>query len=149
MSASGRTCASRTWTRWRTRNRCRRRRRWYRCRSCRPPARNRPSPRRAAMFDVLLLIPLLPLLGSVTFVLLYAFWEGVGVCSYLLIGFWFTRPAAAAAARKAFLVTRIGDAAMFLGILAIWALFTRQQPGGLAPLNSFVFQDVFAAAHNQ
>jgi NADH-quinone oxidoreductase subunit L len=54
------------------------------------------------------------------FLLLYAFWEGVGLCSYLLIGFWFTRPAAAAAARKAFLVTRIGDVGFFIGILAIW-----------------------------
>ena len=40
------------------------------------------------------------------FILLYACWEGVGLCSYLLIGFWFTKPSAAAAARKAFLVTR-------------------------------------------
>jgi NADH-quinone oxidoreductase subunit L len=54
------------------------------------------------------------------FLLLYAFWEGVGLCSYLLIGFWFTKPAAAAAARKAFLVTRIGDLGFFIGILAIW-----------------------------
>jgi NADH-quinone oxidoreductase subunit L len=54
------------------------------------------------------------------FILLYAFWEGVGLCSYLLIGFWFTRPAAAAAARKAFLVTRIGDVGFFLGILLLF-----------------------------
>ncbi len=39
------------------------------------------------------------------FLLLYVFWEGVGLCSYLLVGFWFAKPAAAAAARKAFLVT--------------------------------------------
>ena len=51
---------------------------------------------------------------------LYAGWEGVGLCSYLLIGFWFTRPAAADAARKAFLVTRIGDVGLFLGILLLW-----------------------------
>ena len=54
------------------------------------------------------------------FILLYAFWEGVGLCSYLLIGFWFARPAAAAAARKAFLVTRLGDIGLFLGILLLW-----------------------------
>ena len=54
------------------------------------------------------------------FVLLYAGWEGVGLCSYLLIGFWFTKPSAAAAARKAFLVTRIGDVGLFLGILLLW-----------------------------
>ncbi len=55
------------------------------------------------------------------FILLYVFWEGVGLCSYLLIGFWFTRPSAAAAARKAFLVTRLGDIGLFLGILLLWA----------------------------
>jgi NADH-quinone oxidoreductase subunit L len=52
--------------------------------------------------------------------LLYAGWEGVGLCSYLLIGFWFEKPAAAAAARKAFLMTRIGDAGMILGIFLLW-----------------------------
>jgi NADH-quinone oxidoreductase subunit L len=55
------------------------------------------------------------------FLLLYAFWEGVGVCSYLLIDFWFTKPSAADAARKAFLVTRLGDIGLFLGILLLWA----------------------------
>ena len=52
--------------------------------------------------------------------ILYAGWEGVGLCSYLLIGFWFTKPSAADAARKAFLVTRIGDVGLFLGILLLW-----------------------------
>jgi NADH-quinone oxidoreductase subunit L len=52
--------------------------------------------------------------------LLYAFWEGVGLCSYLLIGFWFAKPAAANAARKAFLVTRLGDLGFLLGILLLW-----------------------------
>jgi NADH-quinone oxidoreductase subunit L len=55
------------------------------------------------------------------FIVLYACWEGVGLCSYLLIGFWFARPSAAAAARKAFLVTRMGDIGLFLGILVLWA----------------------------
>ncbi len=54
------------------------------------------------------------------FLVLYAFWEGVGLCSYLLIGFWFTRPAAAAAARKAFLVTRLGDLGFIIGIIVLW-----------------------------
>jgi NADH-quinone oxidoreductase subunit L len=62
------------------------------------------------------------------FILLYAFWEGVGLCSYLLIGFWFTHPPAAAAARKAFLVTRIGDVGLFIGILLLW-LNVRNYPG--------------------
>jgi NADH-quinone oxidoreductase subunit L len=57
------------------------------------------------------------------FLLLYAFWEGVGLCSYLLIGFWFTKPSAAAAARKAFLVTRLGDLGFLLGIITLWAGF--------------------------
>jgi NADH-quinone oxidoreductase subunit L len=54
------------------------------------------------------------------FVLLYACWEGVGLCSYLLIGFWFAKPSAAIAARKAFLVTRLGDIGLFIGILILW-----------------------------
>jgi proton-translocating NADH-quinone oxidoreductase chain L len=58
------------------------------------------------------------------FLLLYAFWEGVGLCSYLLIGFWFTKPLAAAAARKAFLVTRLGDVGFLLGIFLLWYLNT-------------------------
>ena len=48
--------------------------------------------------------------------LLYLGWEGVGLCSYLLIGFWYTDPANGAAAQKAFIVTRIGDTAMALGL---------------------------------
>lgn len=48
---------------------------------------------------------------------MYIFWEMVGVCSYLLIGFWFTRPAAASAAVKAFLMNRVGDFGLLLGIL--------------------------------
>jgi NADH-quinone oxidoreductase subunit L len=54
------------------------------------------------------------------FLILYLGWEGVGLCSYLLIGFWFDRPSAASAAKKAFITTRIGDAAMLLGIVLIW-----------------------------
>jgi NADH-quinone oxidoreductase subunit L len=54
------------------------------------------------------------------FIVLYGCWEGVGLCSYLLIGYWFTRPSAANAARKAFLVTRLGDIGLFIGILTLW-----------------------------
>ena len=54
------------------------------------------------------------------YLLLYLGWEGVGLCSYLLIGFWYERPAASSAAKKAFVTTRIGDAAMLLGIVLIW-----------------------------
>ena len=51
--------------------------------------------------------------------LLYVGWEGVGLCSYLLIGFWFERPAAAGAAKKAFIVNRVGDFAFLLGIFVL------------------------------
>ncbi len=57
------------------------------------------------------------------FVLLYVFWEGVGLCSYLLIGFWFEKPAAAAAGMKAFLVTRVGDCGFALGVFLLWTTF--------------------------
>jgi NADH-quinone oxidoreductase subunit L len=53
--------------------------------------------------------------------LLFMCWELVGVASYLLIGFWYQKPAAAAAARKAFLTTRIGDLGFFLGLLWLYA----------------------------
>jgi NADH-quinone oxidoreductase subunit L len=52
-------------------------------------------------------------------VLMFVGWEGVGLCSYLLIGFWFERPAAAAAGVKAFIVNRVGDAAFLVGLLMI------------------------------
>jgi len=51
---------------------------------------------------------------------LYVFWELVGLCSYLLIGFWYHRPAAAAAAKKAFIVTRLGDFGFLLAILYLF-----------------------------
>ena len=53
-------------------------------------------------------------------VLLFVFWELVGLASYLLIGFWIERPSAAAAAKKAFITTRIGDMGFFLGILWLY-----------------------------
>ena len=52
-------------------------------------------------------------------VLMYVGWEGVGLCSYLLIGFWFEKPSASNAAKKAFLVNRIGDFAFLLGIFLL------------------------------
>ncbi len=56
------------------------------------------------------------------FLLLVGFWEGVGLCSYLLVGYYFDKPSAAAAARKAFLVTRIGDTGFLLGIFLLWKM---------------------------
>jgi NADH-quinone oxidoreductase subunit L len=80
------------------------------------------------------------------FLVLYAFWEGVGLCSYLLIGFWFTKPAAAAAARKAFLVTRLGDIGLFIGIILLWLNFGQDpgQPG----IHVLDYQTIFDNARN-
>src|SRR5688572_32456732 len=57
------------------------------------------------------------------FVLLFVFWEAVGVCSYLLIGFWYEKPEAAAAGKKAFLVNRIGDFGFALALFLIWTTY--------------------------
>jgi NADH-quinone oxidoreductase subunit L len=57
---------------------------------------------------------------SGNFLLLYVFWEAVGLCSYLLIGFWYTRESAAQAGKKAFIVNRVGDFGFGLGILWLW-----------------------------
>jgi NADH-quinone oxidoreductase subunit L len=57
------------------------------------------------------------------FVLLYVFWEAVGVCSYLLIGFWYEKREAAAAGMKAFLVNRVGDFGFALGLFLIWTTY--------------------------
>ncbi|HKJ41879.1 MAG TPA: proton-conducting transporter membrane subunit, partial [Sunxiuqinia sp.] len=55
--------------------------------------------------------------------LLYLGWEGVGLCSYLLIGFWYKDSDNGCAARKAFIVTRIGDTAMLIGLLLLFTTF--------------------------
>ena len=63
-------------------------------------------------------------LGS-NLLLLFLGWEGVGLCSYLLIGFWYQDPANGRAARKAFIVTRVGDTAMTIGLFVLfWGLGT-------------------------
>ena len=62
---------------------------------------------------------------------LYVFWELVGLCSYLLIGFWYQRPAAAAAAKKAFIVTRFGDFGFLLAIL--YLVFNGSSIAGTGP----------------
>src|SRR5687767_4705819 len=56
------------------------------------------------------------------FVMMFVFWELVGVSSYLLIGFWYERPSAADAAKKAFITNRLGDFGFLLGIIMVWAL---------------------------
>ncbi len=74
-------------------------------------------------------------------IMMYIFWELVGLSSYFLIGFWFQRPSAAEAAKKAFIVNRIGDFGFLLGILGVWAawhsldfaeLQSRALPGSVA-----------------
>ena len=80
---------------------------------------------------------------SSNIVQLYVFWELVGVCSYLLIGFWFQRPDAAAAAKKAFIVTRIGD---FGFLLAILYLFFSGSTLEIADINAGIGIPVGAAA---
>ena len=63
---------------------------------------------------------MLGLVVSNNILLLFMCWELVGLCSYLLIGFWFHKPSAAAACKKAFITTRIGDVGFFLGILMLF-----------------------------
>lgn len=63
------------------------------------------------------------LVAANNFVLLFVFWEMVGLCSYLLIGFWYEKPIAADAGKKAFLVNRIGDAGFLLGMFLLWTVF--------------------------
>jgi NADH-quinone oxidoreductase subunit L len=74
-------------------------------------------------FVCLFLFSMTMLVLADNFLVLYVFWEGVGLCSYLLVGFWFHKPAAADAAKKAFLVNRIGDIGLAVGILLIWSYF--------------------------
>jgi NADH-quinone oxidoreductase subunit L len=59
---------------------------------------------------------------SGNYLLTYAFWEGVGVCSYLLVGFWHSKPSASAAAKKAFLVNRVGDVGFAIAIFWMWTV---------------------------
>jgi NADH-quinone oxidoreductase subunit L len=69
------------------------------------------------------------------FLTMYVGWEGVGLCSYLLIGYWFERESAADAGKKAFIVNRVGDFGFALGIMLIFAT-----------VGSLAFKDVFPAA---
>ena len=63
------------------------------------------------------------LVAASNFLLVYVFWEAVGACSYLLIGFWFTKPEAARAAKKAFLVNRIGDFGLAVATFLLWMTY--------------------------
>jgi NADH-quinone oxidoreductase subunit L len=83
----------------------------------------------------LFVFSMLALVLSPNLLQLYIFWEMVGLCSYLLVGFWYFKPEAALAAKKSFIVTRIGDTGLFAGIVLLW----------LAS-GSFDFGTVFRAA---
>jgi NADH-quinone oxidoreductase subunit L len=83
----------------------------------------------------LFVFSMLMLVLADNFVLLFVGWEGVGLCSYLLIAFWYERKAAADAGKKAFIVTRIGDTAMLVGVFLIFAT-----------TGSVRFEEVFGAA---
>jgi NADH-quinone oxidoreductase subunit L len=63
------------------------------------------------------------LVAASNFLLVYVFWEAVGACSYLLIGFWFTKPEAARAAKKAFLVNRVGDFGLAVATFLLWMTY--------------------------
>nr|Q9TLC2.1 RecName: Full=NAD(P)H-quinone oxidoreductase subunit 5, chloroplastic; AltName: Full=NAD(P)H dehydrogenase subunit 5; AltName: Full=NADH-plastoquinone oxidoreductase subunit 5 [Tecoma stans]AAF08107.1 NADH dehydrogenase subunit F [Tecoma stans] len=77
------------------------------------------------------------LVTSSNLIQIYIFWELVGMCSYLLIGFWFTRPPAANACQKAFVTNRVGDFGLLLGILGFYWI-----------TGSFEFRDLFQIFNN-
>jgi NADH-quinone oxidoreductase subunit L len=86
---------------------------------------------------------LLLVLGA-NFLMMFVGWEGVGLCSYLLVGFWFEKKSAADAGKKAFIVNRIGDFGFILGVLLIFVRFNTidvqevaRAAGGLSPETSF------------
>nr|YP_008577030.1 NADH dehydrogenase subunit 5 [Eucalyptus spathulata]AGC58439.1 NADH dehydrogenase subunit 5 [Eucalyptus spathulata] len=80
---------------------------------------------------------MLGLVTSSNLIQIYIFWELVGMCSYLLIGFWFTRPSAATACQKAFVTNRVGDFGLLLGILGLYWI-----------TGSFEFRDLFQILNN-
>nr|BCA89978.1 NADH-plastoquinone oxidoreductase subunit 5 [Vaccinium uliginosum] len=80
---------------------------------------------------------MLGLVISSNLIQIYIFWELIGMCSYLLIGFWFTRPVAANACQKAFVTNRVGDFGFLLGILSFYWV-----------IGSFEFQDLFEISNN-
>jgi NAD(P)H-quinone oxidoreductase subunit 5 len=80
---------------------------------------------------------MLGLVTSSNLIQIYIFWELVGMCSYLLIGFWFTRPSAASACQKAFVTNRVGDFGLLLGILGLYWI-----------TGSLEFRDLFEIVNN-
>ena len=71
----------------------------------------------------LFVFSMIMLVSVSNFAMLYVFWEAVGLCSYLLIGFWYHKPEAVAAGKKAFLVNRIGDFGFALAVFLLWTTY--------------------------
>ncbi len=82
-----------------------------------------PDRRRFFGYLNLFLASMLLLVVADNFLVLYVGWEGVGLASYLLIGFWYHKPTAGAAAKKAFVMNRVGDAGLALGMFAMFGTF--------------------------
>src|SRR3712207_5882970 len=80
-----------------------------------------PGRRRFFAYLNLVVAAMLLLVLGDNFVALYVGWEGVGLASYLLIAFWYTRPSAATAAKKAFIMNRVGDVGLALAIFLMFA----------------------------
>jgi NADH-quinone oxidoreductase subunit L len=97
-----------------------------------------PHPQRFMAYLSLFTFAMLMLVTADNFVQMFFGWEGVGLASYLLIGFWYKRPSANAAAIKAFVVNRVGDFGFALGIMAVFYVF-----------HSVDFGTVFGAAPQQ
>jgi NADH-quinone oxidoreductase subunit L len=91
------------------------------------------DPRRRLFFAYLNLFvaAMLLLVLSDNFLSLYAGWEGVGLASYLLIAFWFDRPAAGTAAKKAFIINRVGDVGLGIAIMLMFSVFGRVDFAGV------------------
>ena len=79
-----------------------------------------PDVRRFFLYLNLFTFAMLVLVLADNFLFMFVGWEGVGLCSYLLIGFWYQKPEAAAAAKKAFITTRIGDLGFLVAILILF-----------------------------
>ena len=82
-----------------------------------------PGYARFFSYIALFTFSMLMLVLADNFLQLFVFWEAVGLCSYLLIGHWYERPQAVAAATKAFIVNRVGDFGFILGLLLVFATF--------------------------
>jgi NADH-quinone oxidoreductase subunit L len=80
-----------------------------------------PSLGRYYAYQSLFAFSMLGLVLSPNFLQMFIFWELVGLCSYLLIGYWYARPSAARAAVKAFWITKLGDLGFILGIVLLWS----------------------------